>query len=519
MFIVTAKEMQEMDREAIESFGIPGRILMENAGREATRFLLEQFRSLPEQKTGIIAGKGNNGGDGFVMARYLSETGTKVTVYLLAEASKVKGDAATNLDLLAQLKIPVIEIPDSKSFKKQQTAFLHQDVLVDAILGTGLQSDVKGYFREVIEFINQSNKPVFAVDIPSGLNADTGQPCGTCVRAKATATFGFAKIGHMVYPGAGLTGNLQIVDIGIPSFITEQTRPGQMLLTPEMIYDIIPKRHPEAHKGDNGHLLVIAGSTGKTGAAAMTAMTAMRSGTGLVTLGIPESLNPILENILLETMTCPLPETKAHNFGEASFDRIMNLLSDKKCLAIGPGIGTEQETRKLLHRIIMESNIPTVIDADGLNNLVGHTDILTNAPAPVILTPHPGEMARLTNLTVQKIQKDRIGCARSFAKKFNAYVVLKGARTIIAHPDGIVFINPTGNPGMASGGMGDVLTGLIAGFVAQGCSPGKAAHAGVYLHGATADSLETNIGPFGYMATDVMEAIPGQIGELLKAKE
>jgi len=251
----------------------------------------------------------------------------------------------------------------------------------------------------------------------------------------------------------------------------------------------------------------------------MTAMTAMRAGAGLVTLGIPESLNPILESMVLEAMTCPLPETETHAISNSAFDSIKELLSGKQCLAIGPGIGTADETKMLVQRLIPESSVPMVIDADGLNNLAGNADILKRAQAPVILTPHPGEMARLSGMTVPEIQKDRIGCARGFAVEFNSYVVLKGAGTVIAHPDGKVFINPTGNPGMASGGMGDVLTGLIAGFVSQGCPPGEAAHVGVYLHGAAADSLASDTGPFGYIATDVMEVIPEQIGELLMEME
>jgi len=490
MYLVTAGEMQEMDRQTIESYGLPGRVLMENAGLGATRIILRQFKGLINKKVGIVAGRGNNGGDGFVMARYLSQKGVSVTVYLLAEKTVVKGDAAENLNILAPLDIPVIEMPDQKSFSKHKTSMLHKDIWIDAILGTGLKSDVKGYFRKIIEFINSLKKPVFAVDIPSGLNADTGQPCGICIQAHTTATFAFAKTGHLIFPGATYTGNLEIVDIGIPNYI---------------------KRSPEAHKGNAGHLLIIAGSTGKTGAAAMTAISAMRSGAGLVTLGIPKSLNPVLESQVLEVMTCPLPEAEGDILDESSFNKIMDLIAGKKCLAVGPGLGTASGTKNLVIRIIQECDLPIVIDADGLNSLIDNINILKNLKHPVILTPHPGEMSRLIGRPVSFIQNDRINCARNFAKKFKVHVVLKGARTVIAHPDEKVFINPTGNPGMASGGMGDVLTGIIAGFVAQGYSPESATHAGVYLHGAAADTLQKNIAPFGFLATEVMSAIPGQI--------
>jgi len=514
MYLVTANEIQKMDRSTIESFGLPGRILMENAGRGATQFFLEHFKDAVNKKIGVIAGRGNNGGDGFVIARYLVQRGISVTVYLLTERQKVSGDAAANLKLLPPLEVPVIEIPDAETFSSHKTAMRHVAIWIDAILGTGLKSDVKGFFRDVIEFINQTNKPVFAVDMPSGLNSDTGRPCGSCVRADATATFAFAKTGHFLFPGADYTGNLKIIDIGIPPYIANDVGPLQYLLTPNLIRAVFHPRPSDVHKGHTGHLLVIAGSPGKTGAAAMTATSAMRAGAGLVTLGIPVSLNPVLETQVMEVMTDPLPETVQGLLGEASFNRIMDLLSDKKCLAIGPGIGTAPETKMLFKHLLQKNNKPVVIDADGLNILSDHTEILKDLDAPVVLTPHPGEMARLMRTTSADVQKDRIQCARNFAEKFNVHVVLKGARTVVAHPDGRVFINPTGNPGMASGGMGDVLTGVIAGFIAQGHSPELAAHAGVYLHGAAADSLAKNKGPFGYLATDVMTTLPEAVKTL-----
>ena len=515
MYLVTANEMSKMDRETIELFGIPGRVLMENAGRGATRILLKRFGGLSDKKVGVIAGRGNNGGDGFVIARYLAQKGIRVSVYLLAVSSLVKGDAAANLKLLPHLNVPVIEIPDQNLFLKNSASMLNHDIWVDAILGTGLKSDVKGHFKEVIEFINGLNKPVFAVDIPSGLNSDTGRPCGACIRAHTTATFAFAKIGHLLFPGADYTGNLEIIDIGIPPHIAERAGPFRYLLTRDSVRKSFQPRHSDAHKGNAGHLLVIAGSTGKTGAAAMTAMSAMRTGAGLVSLGIPESLNPVLESLCIEAMTCPLPENHEGVLDESSFDMIIKLLAGKKCLAIGPGLGTGIKTKNLVCRIIRECMIPIVIDADALNSLAGNTQILQNLKVPVILTPHPGEMARLIGKTTDYIRKDRINCARDFALKFNVHLILKGARTVIAHPDGRVFINPTGNPGMASGGMGDVLTGIIASLIAQGCSPESATHVGVYLHGAAADALAKKIGPFGFLATEVMNAIPEQIGKHL----
>ena len=514
MILVTAKEMQEMDRRTIEDFGIPGMVLMENAGRGATRFLFEQFPDIENKRVGVIAGRGNNGGDGYVMARYLKQKGVHVQVYLLATATRVQGDAAANLKFLKPLDIPLVEIPDQASFSKYKSEMAGVEVWIDAILGTGLKSDVKGFFKTVIEFINGLNKPVFAVDVPSGLNSDTGQVCGACIRASATATFAFAKTGHIIHPGVQYTGALNIVDIGIPPHIVEEAMPRQWLLTRDRIQSCLPPRMPDAHKGTTGHLLVVAGSPGKTGAAAMTAISALRSGAGLVTLGIAETLNPVLESQVLEAITAPLPETQPGVLGESALDTIINLMEGKKCVTIGPGLGQAEKTKNLVQKIVKSSPIPLIVDADGLNSLAGHAQILKNAKAPVILTPHPGEMARLMDTGVGAVQQDRIKCARDFASSFNVHVILKGARTVIGHPDGRVFINPTGNAGMASGGMGDVLTGIIAGLVVQGLSPEYACRAGVYLHGAAADSLVETIGPYGYLAGDVMKAIPGEIKKI-----
>jgi NAD(P)H-hydrate epimerase len=515
MYLVTAKEMQEMDRRTIEDLGIPGMVLMENAGRGATRFLLEKFPDIGKMRVGVIAGRGNNGGDGYVMARYLKQKGVRVTVYLLADANRVQGDAAANLKFLKPLEVSLVEIPDEDSLAHMQSEMAGVDVWIDAILGTGLKSDVRGYFKTVIDFINGLNKPVFAVDVPSGLNSDTGQVCGTCIRAGATATFAFAKTGHFTYPGPQYSGALKIIDIGIPNPIADEVKPRQWLLTKKDILNCLTARRPDAHKGTTGHVLVVAGSPGKTGAAAMTSISALRSGAGLVTLGVAESLNPILEPQILEAMTAPLPEIQPGILGESAFETLDNLMADKKCIVIGPGLGQAKNTKKLIGKIVKAACKPLVIDADGLNSLSAQTRLFKSAGAPIILTPHPGEMARLTGSSVSAVQQDRIKCARNFAVDFNVHVVLKGAHTVIAVPDGRVSINPTGNAGMASGGMGDVLTGVIAGLIAQGLSAADACRAGVYLHGAAADSLSQSIGPYGYLAGEVMAAIPGEIKKFI----
>ncbi len=508
MYLLTADEMREMDRQTIENFGIPGRVLMENAGRGAVRMMFDHFSGIRAEPVGVAAGRGNNGGDGFVIARYLAAAGIDVTVYLLSETDKVAGDARANLDLLAPLGIPVVELPDENTFSPYKTEMGKKRIWVDAILGTGLTKEVKGYFRAVIEFINSLQRPVFAVDIASGVHTDTGRPCGTCIHADATATFAFAKLGHIVQPGAAFTGRLNIIDIGIPPHIIETVAPRQKVVRGDTIRNFVTHRPPEAHKGHTGHLMAVAGAAGTTGAAAMTAMSALRAGAGLVTLGVPETVNAAVEPQVTEAMTRPLADTGTGVLSDAGAEEILAMLSDKDALAVGPGMGTADETRRLVEKLVRESPVPVVVDADGINNLAENPEILKNKKSDVVLTPHPGEMARLTATSAREIQQDRIGAARAFAETYGVHLVVKGARTVIAHPDGRIDINPTGNPGMASGGMGDVLTGMIAGWICQGCPAADAAALSVYLHGAAADMLADRRGPHGYLATDVMGFLP-----------
>lgn len=515
MRIVTAAEMQAMDHDTIEAFGIPGRVLMENAGRGATYCFLKRIYAMGPGRVGVVAGRGNNGGDGFVMARYLAERGIEVEIFLLSAQERVQGDAAANLRLLPTLNVPVIQIPDAQAFEAQKRHMQHIRYWIDGIFGTGLNSDVRGYFKAVIEFINSTGRPVFAVDIPSGLHADTGQVGGVCIQAAATATFGYAKVGHLVHPGAGFCGSVDIIDIGIPSLIAQAVPERQSMITGPMVRDLLPQRPADTHKGHTGHVLVVAASTGKTGAAVMTSMSALRAGAGLVTLGIPESLNAILETHVIEAMTLPLPDDGRGTLTAEAFDTIDLEMAKKSCLALGPGIGTAPGTRRLVHRLVNESKLPMVIDADGLNNLVGHLDLLASRQAPTVLTPHPGEMARLLQTGPADIQKDRLSAARSLARQTNACVILKGARTLVSDPAGHVWINTTGNAGMASGGMGDVLTGAVAGCLAQeGSAPPQAALVAVFLHGLAADILSADR-PHGYLAAEVMDALPRALHKVM----
>jgi len=515
MQLVKAKEMQLIDQHTIEHVGIPGLVLMENAGRSAVHYFLEFFSHITNKRVGVLCGRGNNGGDGFVIARYLYTMNIDVIVYICSFETQTKGDAKTNLDIIKKLSIPIVELPNELTFQKSKMSMKHRNIWIDALLGTGLTSDVRAYYSQLIEFVNALKHPIFSVDIPSGLNSDTGQPCGSCIQADATITFGLPKCGQFQYPGLNFTGKLCIADIGIPNQSIDAVNPKQFLLTPQLIREYFIHRPSDAHKGKTGHLYVVAGSPGKTGAASMTALSAMRSGAGLVTLGIAKQLNPILENITLEVMTHLLPASDECFLELPALAEILDALKGKKCLALGPGLGMNKSIGKLLIELLQEVTIPMVIDADGLNHIADHVHLLKNVKIPIILTPHPGEMARLTEMSVEDIQKDRLSIAKSFAEKYHVHIVLKGAASIIAHPDGTVYINSTGNSGMASGGMGDVLTGIIAGFITQGFPIEKAIQSGVYIHGFAADQCAKEIGPFGYLASDVMTYLPRAIKSIL----
>ncbi len=516
MLLVTAKQMQDMDKQTIESFGIPGLVLMENAGKGSFEFLLKKYSLKELNKVVVFAGRGNNGGDGFVIARYLMEKGIEVTCLLLSQKDKVKGDAKINLDLAQKLcdqhlNCSIIEILDAKAFEAVKFKAIHCDLFIDAILGTGLNSNVRGLFKDIIEWMNESKQEIFSIDIPSGLDSDTGKPLGTCIKADATATFAFTKIGHYIYPGNTFVGDLKVIDIGIPQYIAKEKKISISVLEKDQIANCITPRNFQSHKGSYGHLLIIAGSTGKTGAASLCANTAMRSGTGLVTLGVPASINKILEPMIIETMTHPLPEKEAGYLSQNCFNEILDLMEGKQAVALGPGIGIKEQTVKLVHQLIEKSKTPLIIDADGLNCIAEDLSVLKKKKAPIILTPHPGEMSRLCNKSTADVQANRLQIATQFATSYNVTLVLKGAQTIVSTPDGHSYICPTGNPGMASGGMGDVLTGIIAAFCAQGFTPEKASIAGVYIHGLCGDILAQEMGKSGFVANDICNNIPKTI--------
>jgi NAD(P)H-hydrate epimerase len=515
MKVATAEQMQELDRKAIETYRIPGIVLMENAGRGATEAIAEAFPDFQKMKIAIIAGKGNNGGDGFVVARYLLNSGVNGKVYLLADPKALRGEAETNSQIFQRMKGEVISVPSSKDYQKVKKELERFDLLIDAIFGTGLDAEVRGYYREVIDHLNTLQKPIVAIDIPSGLDANSGKPLGTAIRASLTVTFGLPKIGHLIPPGPDYVGEVKVIDIGYPQKLVEEEKIQAHLLGKEEIrtWLSIPRR-PNTNKGDYGHLLVIAGSVGKTGAAAMACEAALRMGAGLVTLAIPKSLNPIMEMKLTEVMTEPLPETPKQTLSLRAFSSIVRLCENKKAVIMGPGVGTFKETQSLMVKLLRALEIPVIVDADGLTALTSQSKVLPISNRSLILTPHPGEMARLIRSSSKEVQDDRIGISRSFSQSNHLYLVLKGHRTLIATPKGEVFINPTGNPGMASGGTGDVLTGMIGGLICQGFDILQSLQVAVYLHGLAGDLMARELGEKSLIATDIIQKIP----ELLQGK-
>jgi NAD(P)H-hydrate epimerase len=505
---VTAEEMAEMDRTAIQGLGIPGVVLMENAGRGATEVMHRYFADLGEKRVVVLAGGGNNGGDGFVIARHLWQKRVETAVCCLKKKETYKGDAKINLEIIEKLGVPIEEYTDSESFTSLKEKLVGADVVVDAILGTGLNSPVRGFYREIIDLVNGLGLPVLAVDLPSGLSATSGLPLGTCIHATVTATFGLPKVGQLVTPGCTHVGDLEVVDIGLPRNVTESPDPPCLWLQAEDLAGVVSVRNIASHKGSFGHVLVVGGSVGKTGAAAMAGLGAVRAGAGLVTSAVPSSLHELMEIKLTEVMTEPLAETAQQTIGTSALPRLEELVANKQALALGPGISVNEETVQVVLELLQRSKCPIVLDADGINALIDNMDLLAKARVPVILTPHPGEMGRLLKRSATEIQNNRLAVVQSFAHDYGVTLVLKGARTIIGTPEGRLAINSSGNPGLASGGTGDVLTGMIAGFLAQGLSAFEAACMGVFCHGRAADRLAMRRGERGMIATDLLPEIP-----------
>jgi NAD(P)H-hydrate epimerase len=512
--VTKAKEMQTIDRLAIEKYNVSGLTLMENAGQGVVAALKKRFNNLSNKRVIVFCGKGNNGGDGFVVARHLFNLGTEVITLLTGKRADLKNDAAVNAESAVNLGITLQEA-DINNLSSFVPSIEGCDLIVDALFGTGLTRPAAGLFEQTIKKINAAEKFVVAVDIPSGVDSDTGQLMGPHVKADLTLALGLLKRGHLLYPAAEAMGEIEIVDIGLPHGAVD-SQPLRVRVTEESdLHSWLRPRPSDSHKGSYGHVLVIAGSRGKGGAAGLTALAALRTGCGLVTLALPEGCQRALEFHPLEVMTVPAPETPSGSFALAAKKVLLDQCKGKSAVVIGPGLSTDTETVELLNNLLPEIYCPMVIDADGLNGLARHSELLSTLKSDTVLTPHPKEMSRLLGLKTEDILKNRIEIAAEFARKYSLCLVLKGAASLIALPDGSVTINPTGNPGMATAGSGDVLTGIIASIIAQGYSSGEAAIAGTYLHGLAGDIFAETETQASLIAGDLMRTLPESLKRIL----
>ena len=506
MQVATAAQMRACDQITIEKYGFPGQMLMEHAGAAVTRHMAQTLNGLAGKKIIFFCGKGNNGGDGFVAARHALCQKAKVKVFLVAPEEEVAGDARFHLEILRRYGGEVNVLREERDWEKARLSILFADALVDALVGTGFHGAMGDELARAARLMNQSGLPVWAVDLPSGVEADTGQVSLDVVQAAHTVTFALPKPGLLFYPGAAYAGSWVRADIGMPPEVLDGVGIQQQLTTAALVRQLLPVRPDDAHKGTSGRVLLAAGSLSFCGAACLAAEGAVRAGAGLVTLATPASLQPTAALKLTEVMTRPLPEAADGGWHSEAAERLLEWAAAMNALAIGPGIGRQESTLACVRQVVQMAEIPLVLDADALYALCGQTEILAGRKEPAVLTPHPGELAALLECSADEINADRLGVARLAAESWQAIVVLKGARTVIAAPGGEAWINPTGNEGMATGGCGDVLTGVIAALLGQGMAPVAAAIAGVYLHGLAGDMV-AETGRIGMAAGDIVAAL------------
>jgi ADP-dependent NAD(P)H-hydrate dehydratase / NAD(P)H-hydrate epimerase len=515
MKALTAAEMKEVDRLTTERHGTPGITLMENAGRSVAEFIRARFADLDRREIVVLCGKGNNGGDGLVAARHLMGMGAKPKVYLFADPGEMQGEAGISLGRWPQASGELHVVLGADKMPAAKAAVASADIIVDALLGTGVRGPVEGLLREAIDEVNRRKRrqSVVAVDIPSGLIADTGEAQGAAVEANYTITFSAPKVGMLLGSAATYVGELAVRAIGSPAELIEEVGKGKIRWSEAQEFaEFGLARRPEGHKGDYGHALIVAGSVGKSGAAVMASWAALRAGAGLVTVATPEPVLPIVAAHTPEVMTEPLPATAAGSISLHSFDanRFDAILKGKRALGIGPGLGTQDQTQEFIRTVVRKRSVPIVLDADGLNAFAGRASELKSTGGMLALTPHPGEMARLTGGTIPDVQARRVDVARKAAADWNVILILKGHQTVIAAPDGFAYVNSTGNPGMGTGGTGDVLTGMLVGLTAQyGADHWQRLLAfGVYLHGLAGDLAYAEYGEAPLMATDLIRFIP-----------
>jgi ADP-dependent NAD(P)H-hydrate dehydratase / NAD(P)H-hydrate epimerase len=518
MRVLNASQMREADRRTIEEIGIPSLVLMENAGRQVVAAIEAVHTDLVERQVAILCGRGSNGGDGFVTARTLLQRGVDVSVFLIGSVADVRGDARVNLEILGRLGLTVVEIADSQSWELHFSEISDCTLIIDAVFGTGLKAPLTGLMETVVADVNGSGIPVVSIDLPSGLSADSHEPIGDSIEAGMTVTLAAPKLSLVLPPAETRAGDIVIADIGIPNEVIQSVDgPRVELLTRSTMRELITPRVADTHKGDYGRVLVVAGSRGKTGAAHLAATGALRSGAGLVTVATPACCLPIVAAMAPEYMTEAIAE-RGDGLDPEAVDSVLELARD--VIAIGPGLGQSPSTRQFVQQLIDRATMPLIIDADGLNAFSDDPDRLCGREGrDVIITPHPGEMARLVSMSTDEVQSSRLEIARNFAVAHHVYVILKGHRTLIATPDEKVFINPTGNAGMATGGTGDVLTGMVAAWLAQLLDAEAACKLAVYLHGMAGDLAEADESEVSMTAGDVAGHLGDAIMELTARKQ
>jgi NAD(P)H-hydrate epimerase len=514
--ILTAEEMRRCDETTIRKGGIPGLLLMENAGRGIADVVVHACHPMQQKRIVVCCGKGNNGGDGFVVARLLANYVSGLTVLLLASPSELKGDAAKNYEILLQLsKILTKTISIRRFSKKAIQAVQRPDLIIDAIFGTGFSGAARKPYSDCIEWINASGAEVIAVDIPSGVNGTTGVADGPAVHAQRTVTLASLKSGLLCNQGKEYSGRITVLDIGIPQQVVDTPDRAIRLVEREDVRNVLPKRSLNANKYTVGKVFVLAGSKGLTGAAALTSLSALRMGAGAVLLGTPDSIYPILAGKLTEAMVLPLPSSPEGGLGLKSLEIILEKIKWADVVVIGPGLGQQKETQEVVLKTLLESRGKVLLDADGLNAVARNgISKLRALRSEIILTPHTGEFSRLTNLLAKEIEEKRFSAARELAEKIRATIVLKGAPTAVTSADGFVYCNSTGNPGMATAGSGDVLSGIIAGIWAQGASAIEAAYAGVYIHGLSGDRAAARLGEKSLVAHDLIDYLGETINSI-----
>lgn len=528
MKILTAAQMREIDRLTSEKVGIPSLLLMENAGFQLYRALSRHFPDLDRKRIAILCGKGNNGGDGLVLARQLAQRGVFAHVFLLSEALAVAGDARLQLEACRGWEIPIQEVSTLEEWEKHRERIGDYDILVDALLGTGIAKPLEGLYAAAVEAVNRCRAFVLAVDIPSGMMSDALKGGATTVRANATVTFTAPKIAHCLNDDLEAVGRLHVAPIGTPARLLDRPDFWLELLTPEEVRKLLPPRPANSHKGTYGHVAIVAGSRGKAGAAGLCARAALRAGSGLVTACVPESVQPVVAAFQPEVMTEGLAATAEGSFSAAALDALRVHLQGKDAAALGPGMTTEPSTLELVHEIVADAPVPLILDADALNALARRPGTLEGRRGQaLVLTPHPGEFSRLTGVSTPDVLPSRLELSRDFARRFQVWLVLKSFRTLVATPSGEVFVCPLGNPGMATAGMGDALTGIVTSLVGRFAAGGwtgvpdvtRAVLLAVFLHALAGDLAAETRGPEALTAGDVIECLGEAYARLARREE